>query len=116
MTYRPVGHPILIGGTMGTVSYVMRGTTLGMKRVFGSGIHGAGRALSRKKAAKKYWGESIREDLAKSGIILRAHSLRGVAEEAPGAYKNVELVVETATEAGINRPVVRLRPVIVIKG
>jgi len=114
--YRQVGHPILVGGTMGTVSYVMRGTTLGMEKVFGSGIHGAGRALSRKKAAKKYWGENIKEELAKGGITLRAHSLRGVAEEAPGAYKDVELVVQTATEAGINRPVARLRPIIVIKG
>ena len=101
---------------MGTASYVLRGTALGMARAFGSGIHGAGRALSRKKAAKKYWGETIKKELAKGGITLRAHSLRGVAEEAPGAYKDVERVVRTATEAGINRPVVRLRPVIVIKG
>lgn len=114
--YRDVGHPTLVGGTMGTASYVMRGTPLGMEKAFGSGIHGAGRALSRKKAAKKYWGENIKEELAKGGITLRAHSLRGVAEEAPGAYKDIELVVQAATEAGINRPVVRLRPIIVIKG
>ncbi len=114
--YRDVGHPTLVGGTMGTVSYVMRGTPLGMEKAFGSGIHGAGRALSRKKAAKKYWGEDVKAAMAKDGIILRAHSLRGVAEEAPGAYKDVERVVQTATQAGINQPVARLRPLLVIKG
>jgi len=114
--YRQIGHPILVGGTMGTASYVLRGTALGMEKAFGSGIHGAGRALSRKKAAKKYWGETIKEELAEGGITLRAHSLRGVAEEAPGAYKDIERVVQTTTKAGINRPVARLRPIIVIKG
>jgi len=114
--YRDVGHPTLVGGTMGTASYVMRGTELGMTKTFGSGIHGAGRALSRKKAAKKYWGEEIKSDLAARGIILRAHSTRGIAEEAPGAYKDVEQVVEAATRSGIGRPVARLVPIIVIKG
>lgn len=113
---RDLGHPTLVGGTMGTASYVMHGTDIGMKKTFGSGIHGAGRALSRKKAAKKYWGEEIRSELAKRGIILRAHSTRGIAEEAPGAYKDVERVVEAAVRSGINVPVARLVPVIVIKG
>ena len=116
LAYRDVGHPTLVGGTMGTASYVMRGTPLGMEKTFGSGIHGAGRALSRKKAAKKYWGEDVKAAMAKDGIILHAHSLRGVAEEAPGAYKDVERVVQTATQAGINQPVARLRPLLVIKG
>ena len=115
-SYRHVGHPTFVGGTMGTASYVMRGTANGMIRAFGSGIHGAGRALSRKKAAKKYWGEEIKSDLASRGIILRAHSIRGIAEEAPGAYKDVEQVVEAATQSGINAPVARLVPIIVIKG
>ena len=114
--YRSVGHPTLVGGTMGTASYVMRGTELGMTKTFGSGIHGAGRALSRKKAAKKYWGEEIKSDLAARGIILRSHSTRGIAEEAPGAYKDVESVVAAATVSGINVPVARLVPIIVIKG
>ncbi|UCF10917.1 MAG: RtcB family protein [Candidatus Bipolaricaulota bacterium] len=114
--YRSVGHPILVGGTMGTSSYVMRGTPDGMRRAFGSGVHGAGRALSRKKAAKKYWGEDVLSSLHASGIELRAHSLRGVAEEAPGAYKDVERVVAAAEDAGINRRVARLRPLVVIKG
>ncbi|MCD6494702.1 RtcB family protein, partial [Candidatus Bipolaricaulota bacterium] len=114
--YRNVGHPTLVGGTMGTASYVMRGTDLGMTKTFGSGIHGAGRALSRKKAAKKYWGEEIKSNLAARGIILRAHSTRGIAEEAPGAYKDVERVMEAAFMSGINVPVARLVPIIVIKG
>jgi len=114
--YRAVGHPILVGGTMGTASYVMCGTPLGMEKTFGSGIHGAGRALSRKKAAKKFWGKDVETSMADAGIILRAHSVRGIAEEAPGAYKDVERVVQAATDAGINRPVARLRPLLVIKG
>jgi len=114
--YRAVGHPTLVGGTMGTASYVMRGTNLGMEKAFGSGIHGAGRALSRRKAAKKYWGKDVESAMAADGIILRAHSLRGIAEEAPGAYKDVERVVHAATDAGINQPVACLRPLLVIKG
>jgi len=114
--YRAVGHPILVGGTMGTASYVLRGTPLGMEKVFGSGIHGAGRALSRKKAAKKYWGKTVIESMAQDGILVRAHSARGIAEEAPGAYKDVERVVQAAVDAGINRVVARLRPLAVVKG
>ncbi len=114
--YRKVGHPILAGGTMGTSSYVLRGTEEGMGKTFGSGVHGAGRALSRKKAAKKYWGETVASELASNGIRLWSHSLRGIAEEAPGAYKDIDRVVRAATEAGISRTVVRLRPIAVIKG
>ena len=114
--YRAVGHPTLVGGTMGTASYVMRGTQAGMEKAFGSGIHGAGRALSRKKAAAKYWGEDVKAAMASDGILLRAHNLRGVAEEAPGAYKDVERVVQAATDAGVNQPVARLRPLAVVKG
>jgi len=114
--YRSVGHPILVGGTMGTSSYVMRGTEVGMERSFGSGIHGAGRALSRKKAAKRFWGETVVSDLAKAGIRVWAHSKRGIAEEAPAAYKDVERVVGAAVDCGINRVVARLRPLAVIKG
>lgn len=114
--YRAVGHPTLVGGSMGTASYVMRGTQAGMEKAFGSGIHGAGRAVSRRKAAKRYFGKEIEQEMRNRGIILRAHSMRGVAEEAPGAYKDVERVVNAAARAGINRPVVRLRPLVVIKG
>ncbi len=114
--YRAVGHPILVGGTMGTASYVLRGTEDGMRTAFGSGIHGAGRALSRKKAAKRFWGETVIDELAASGIRVWSHSARGMAEEAPGAYKDVEQVVGAAVDAGINHAVARLRPVAVIKG
>jgi len=114
--YRSVGHPVLVGGTMGTASYVMRGTEIGMKVAFGSGIHGAGRALSRKKAAKRFWGETVVSDLGAAGIRVWAHSKRGIAEEAPGAYKDVERVVAAASDAGINRAVARLRPLAVVKG
>jgi tRNA-splicing ligase RtcB len=114
--YRDVGHPTFVGGTMGTASYVMHGTAVGMERVFGSGIHGAGRALSRKKAAKRFWGETVVSELAERGILVLAHSKRGVAEEAPGAYKDVEHVVAAAEASGINRAVARLRPMIVVKG
>jgi tRNA-splicing ligase RtcB len=116
VVYRDVGHPTIVGGTMGTASYVLRGTERGMEVAFGSGIHGAGRAMSRKKAAKRFWGEDVAAALREDGIHLRAHSLRGVAEEAPDAYKDVERVVRTAADAGINAPVARLRPLLVVKG
>ena len=116
VSYRSIGHPIIVGGTMGTASYVLRGTDVGMTKTFGSGIHGAGRALSRKKAAKKFWGETVVSELASLGIKLWAHSLRGVAEEAPGAYKDIESVVQASTSAGITLPVAKLRPLAVIKG
>ncbi|MFC2079041.1 RtcB family protein [Candidatus Bipolaricaulota bacterium] len=114
--YRAVGHPIIVGGTMGTASYVLRGTKTGMAMTFGSGIHGAGRALSRKKAAKKFWGETVASELSSRGIQLWAHSLRSVAEEAPGAYKDIESVVHASAVSGITLPVARLRPLAVIKG
>ena len=101
---------------MGTASYVLRGTDAGMAKTFGSGIHGAGRALSRKKAAKKYWGETVKADLASQEIHLWTHSMRGVAEEAPGAYKDIEQVVRASAASGITEPVARLRPLAVIKG
>ncbi len=114
--YRAVGHPTFVGGTMGTSSYVLRGSATGMSETFGSGIHGAGRALSRKKAAKKYWGETVASQLLRDGVVLWTHSLRGIAEEAPGAYKDIEAVVGASVDAGITHPVARLRPVGVIKG
>ena len=114
--YQSVGHPTFVGGTMGTASYVMRATEKGVRRTFASGIHGAGRRLSRKKAAKRFWGEKTREELDGLGILVRGHSMRGLAEEAPLAYKDVDDVVSTATDAGISRSVARLRPLVVIKG
>ncbi|MBI5886544.1 MAG: RtcB family protein [Deltaproteobacteria bacterium] len=114
--YRDVGHPLLIGGTMGTASYIMRGTALGMTETFGSTIHGAGRALSRMQAKKQWSGAEVIRELGERGIVIRSHSKAGVAEEAPGAYKDVDRVVDIMHNAGINRKVARLRPMVCVKG
>ncbi len=114
--YRDVGHPIFIGGTMGTYSYIMRGTEKGLREAFGSGIHGAGREMSREKAKKQFRGEQLREELKKQGITVRGHSMAGLAEEAPGAYKDIEIVAAAAHNSGINQRVARLRPMVVVKG
>jgi tRNA-splicing ligase RtcB len=114
--YRSTGQPVLIGGTMGTSSYVLTGTELGMQETFGSACHGAGRSMSRKAAKKKYWGKTVVEQLAQKGIIVRAHSFAGVAEEAPGAYKDVDHVVNAMHDAGVVKKVVQVRPVGVVKG
>jgi tRNA-splicing ligase RtcB len=87
-----------------------------MTRSFGSSCHGAGRLMSRSKAKKEVEGNSLRKELESKGIKVRAGSLPGLAEEAPSAYKDVDLVVETVSEAGIAKKVARLRPVAVIKG
>ncbi len=114
--YREVGQPVLVGGSMGTSSYILRGTARGMREAFGSAIHGAGRRMSRRQAKKSWRGDRIISELAHRGIIIRAHSRSGVAEEAPGAYKDVSNVVGIMDSAGINRMVARLRPMICIKG
>ncbi|MFX0122759.1 MAG: RtcB family protein [Candidatus Hodarchaeota archaeon] len=114
--YRGIGQPVLIGGTMGTSSYILTGTELGMKETFGSACHGAGRSMSRKAAKKKYWGKTVVQDLAQKGISVRAHSFAGVAEEAPGAYKNVEHVVNTMNDAGVVKKIVQVLPIGVVKG
>jgi len=114
--YRTVGQPVLVGGTMGTCSYILVGTERGMAETFGSAIHGAGRRKSRKQALREYRGESISASLARNGITVRVHSKQGLAEEAPGAYKDVEKVVAIMEGAGIVRSVARLRPMICVKG
>ncbi len=114
--YRSVGQPVLIGGTMGTSSFILTGTELGMRETFGSACHGAGRSMSRTKAKKRFWGKTVVEDLARKGIVVRAHSFAGVAEEAPGAYKDVEHVVGTMHDAGVVKKVVQVFPVGVVKG
>ena len=114
--YRRVGQPVLVGGTMGTSSFILVGTEQGMTETFGSAIHGAGRVKSRKKALRDYRGNDVIDDLACSGILIRTRSRKGAAEEAPGAYKDVERVVAIMEGAGVNRRVARLRPMICIKG
>jgi tRNA-splicing ligase RtcB len=111
-----VGQPVLIGGTMGTASYVLAGTKESEARAFGSACHGAGRAMSRRQATKRWHGRDIVMYLAERGILVRSPSLRGIAEEAPGAYKDVTEVVEAADRAGLARRVARLEPIVCIKG
>lgn len=113
---RAVGQPVLIGGSMGTGSYVLAGEPTSEGRAFSSACHGAGRALSRHAALKRWSGRKIVDDLAAQGILIRSPSSRGVAEEAPGAYKDVEAVVFAAERAGLARRVARMRPLICIKG
>ncbi len=113
---RAVGQPVLIGGSMGTASYVLVGTLSGEQRAFSSACHGAGRALSRHAALKQWSGRKIIDDLAARGILIRSPSMRGVAEEAPLAYKDVSAVVAAAEAAGLARRVARLEPMICIKG
>lgn len=114
--YREVGQPVLVGGTMGTMSYILRGTEHGMAETFGSALHGAGRALSRRQAGKQWRSDQIARELRDRGILVRAHGRRSLAEEAPGAYKDAARVVEIMAEAGIIAPVARVRPLICIKG
>jgi len=108
------GQPVLIGGTMGTASYVMTGTDKDL--AFGSACHGAGRSISRHQALRQWRGGEVVQNLAAHGILIRSRSMRGVAEEAPGAYKDVSEVVDAADGAGLARTVARLEPVICIKG
>jgi len=115
-TLRPVGQPVLIGGSMGTGSHILVGETTSEEKAFSSACHGAGRAMSRHAALKHWSGRKIVDDLASQGIIIRSPSTRGVAEEAPGAYKDVGAVVAAAEHAGLARRVARLRPLICIKG
>jgi tRNA-splicing ligase RtcB len=113
---RPIGQPVLIGGSMGTASYVLVGTSEGMGLAFGSACHGAGRRMSRHKAYKTWMGRQVIDELAQRGILIRSPSSRGVAEEAPGAYKEVSTVVDATDAAGLARKVARLEPVVCIKG
>lgn len=113
---QPVGQPVLIGGTMGTASYILTGTTEGMRLSFGSCCHGAGRAMSRSQATKRWKGKDIVMHLAQKGILIRGTSARGIAEEAPGAYKDVAAVVDATETAGLAQKVARLEPLICVKG
>jgi len=114
--YRAVGQPVLIGGTMGTASYILAGTKRSEDLAWSSACHGAGRAMSRHEAARRWSGRRVVADLAARGILVRSPSLRGVAEEAPGAYKDVTAVVEAADRAGLARAVARLEPMVCVKG
>jgi tRNA-splicing ligase RtcB len=99
--YRPVGQPVLVPGSMGTASWVLVGTEGSMARAFGSTCHGAGRVMSRAQAKKRVRGAQLLERLEADGVHVRAGSMRGLAEEAPFAYKDVDLVVESVVGAGL---------------
>jgi len=113
---RDHGQPVLIGGSMGTASYVLAGAATGEALSWSSACHGAGRSMSRHQATKQWHGRTVVDELAARGILIRSPSLRGVAEEAPGAYKSVDRVVDVAERAGLARKVARLEPLICVKG
>ena len=112
----PYGQPVLIGGSMGAGSYVLAGTKESETRAFSSACHGAGRRMSRHAATRAWSGRQVVDDLRAKGIIVKSPSMRGVAEEAPGAYKDVEAVVDCAEAAGLAKKVAYLAPLICIKG
>jgi len=114
--FRTSGQPVLIGGSMGTASHILAGNAGAERLSFSSACHGAGRAMSRRRAYKTWKGRQVTDRLFAEGIIIRSPSSRGVAEEAPGAYKDVDAVVDAAHRAGLARKVARLKPVVCIKG
>ncbi len=114
--YRSVGQPVIVPGTMGTSSYLMRGTQKAMKESFASTCHGAGRVMSRTKALKTVTGDQVTRELEDHGIVIRAKSYKTIAEEAPLVYKDVSKVVEICQGAGLSEKVARMVPLGVIKG
>ncbi|HEY60515.1 MAG TPA: RtcB family protein [Anaerolineae bacterium] len=114
--YKKLGQPVLVPGSMGTSSWILLGTQASMHKSFGSACHGAGRVFSRKRARREVRGEQLLQRLESSGIHIMARSMRGLAEEAPEAYKDVDIVVKCVVGSGIARKVARLKPVAVIKG
>jgi len=116
MELKTTGQPVLIGGSMGTSSYVLAGSNASEQAALSSSCHGAGRSMSRHHATTLWSGRAIIKDLANQGIEVRSHSYRGIAEEAPGAYKDVSDVVNSAAAAGLSRKVAKLSPMICVKG
>jgi tRNA-splicing ligase RtcB len=114
--YREVGQPVIIGGSMETGSALLVGTAHAMEETFGSTAHGAGRTMSRHEAKRRVWGETLLKEMEERGIIVRAASKSGVAEEAGFAYKNLSEVVDVVHRLGVSRKVVSLRPIGNIKG
>ena len=114
--YRKTGQPVLIGGTMGTASYILAGTKQSMSLAFGSACHGAGRCMSRNQAMKQWHGGEVIRNLANKDIIIKSQSMRSIAQEAPLAYKDVNAVVEATHKIGLAVKVAKLIPLICIKG
>ncbi|MFH1607923.1 MAG: RtcB family protein [archaeon] len=114
--YRDIGQPVIIPGSMGTASYLLVGTKKAEELTWGSTAHGAGRVSSRSKALKNIKGEEVKSDLAKKGIEVKSGSSKSLAQEAPEVYKDIDEVVRVVDELGISRKIVRLKPLVVIKG
>lgn len=112
--FKDCGHPVLIGGTMGTASFILAGVSPG--NGFCSVCHGAGRRISRQQAAKAQSGRHVAEQLERRNIVIRTGSFKGLAEEAPEAYKDVHAVVDSACRAGLARKVAMLKPLACVKG
>lgn len=114
--FRRTGQPLLIGGSMGAASYVLVGTEAAAELSFASACHGAGRTMSRSQARKRHKGADLVEGLRRRGVLIRTADFKGVAEEAPDAYKDVDAVVESCARAGLVRIVARLSPLVCVKG
>jgi len=114
--YRKIGQPVIIPGSMGTASYLMIGTKEAEQLCFGSTAHGAGRVASRHAALREFRGEQIRQELEKKGIEVKSTSWKGLVEEAPQVYKDIDEVVRVSHELGLARKVARLVPIAVMKG
>ncbi|MFH2019995.1 MAG: RtcB family protein [archaeon] len=116
IAYKDVGHPVLIPGSMGTASYILVGTPDTLNIAFGSTAHGAGRVMSRNEANRRFKGEDVKKNLESKNIHLKSASWRGISEEAPDVYKDIDEVIMVTEKAGISKAVARLRPIGVIKG
>jgi tRNA-splicing ligase RtcB len=114
--YRSLGQPVIIPGSMGTASYILLGTTKAEELSFGSTAHGAGREMSRTQALKDFRGEALVKELLAQGVDVKGTSMKGLAEEAPGCYKDIDEVALVSHEAGIGKMVARLVPIAVMKG
>ena len=114
--FRETGQPVIIPGSMGTSSYVLVGTEEAMQKSFGSTAHGAGRVLSRHEANKKFTPDMVKKELSDKDIVLKSRSQKGITEEAPAVYKDIDEVVRVSNNTGIGKTVVELKPLGVIKG
>lgn len=114
--YRAIGQPVLIPGSMGTSSYILVGTKKAEELTFGSTVHGAGRVMSRSKAIRTFNPEEVKREVEKSGTLVQTGSIKAFSEEGPNVYKDIEEVIKTVTELGINKKVARVKPLLVIKG
>jgi tRNA-splicing ligase RtcB len=114
--YRDVGQPVILPGSMGTASYLLIGTKKAEELTFGSTAHGAGRLSSRSSAMRELRGEDVKKELEKKGIEIKAGSIKGIAEEAPEVYKDIDEVAGVSDKLGIGRLVAKMKPLAVMKG